>query len=470
MNAAAAGAVPPPDPDTRGRTRVLVVEDDQALRALLADELGDAGYEVATAGDAQEALACQHAEACEIVISDLRLPGQDGLALLSALQQAGLDCGFIMITGFGTVEQAVEALKQGADDFLTKPLKLDHLRLAVSRVLEHRRLRSEVTRYRELLVDDDFHGMIGRSEPMRRLFDIVQRVAGASGPVLILGESGTGKELVARAIHAESDRAAGPFVAINCAGIPAELMESELFGHVSGAFTGARQAREGLFMAAQGGTLLLDEIGEMPIDMQAKLLRVLEDGTLRPVGGNRELRPDVRVLAATHRDLETQVREGGFREDLFFRLETFQVVVPPLRERGEDVDLLAARLVARFGAQRHPPVTGIAPSARALFQRYPFPGNVRELSNALERAVAFCQGEEITAADLPERLRRTSAVADAPPLTGLWEDARLPTLEQVEQRYIHHVLASLGGNKRRAAQVLGIGRRTLYRRLGLDEG
>lgn len=459
---------------TIGAGRVLVVEDDHALRELLSDELEDAGHMVVTAGDVQEALALQHAQPCDLVISDLRLPGQDGLALLAALRASGADCGFIMVTGFGTVEQAVEALRQGADDFLTKPLKLDHLRLSVARVLEHRSLRSEVTRYRQLLAEDDFHGMLGRSEPMRRLFDTVQRVASANGPVLIMGESGTGKELVAKAIHAESARADGPFVAINCAGIPAELMESELFGHVSGAFTGARQAREGLFMAARGGTLLLDEIGELPIDMQAKLLRVLEDGTLRPVGGNRELRPDVRVLAATHRDLEAQVREGGFREDLFFRLETFQITVPPLRERGEDVDLLAARLVARFGAGRQPPVTGIDAAALQILQRYRFPGNVRELSNALERAVAFCQGDEIAAEDLPERLRRrepaAASHAPVPPAVSLWDDARLPTLEQVEQRYIRHVLDSLGGNKRRAAQVLGIGRRTLYRRLGLDEG
>lgn len=459
---------------TIGAGRVLVVEDDHALRELLSDELEDAGHAVVTAGDVQEALALQHAQPCDLVISDLRLPGQDGLALLAALRASGADCGFIMVTGFGTVEQAVEALRQGADDFLTKPLKLDHLRLSVARVLEHRSLRSEVTRYRQLLAEDDFHGMLGRSEPMRRLFDTVQRVASANGPVLIMGESGTGKELVARAIHVESARADGPFVAINCAGIPAELMESELFGHVSGAFTGARQAREGLFMAARGGTLLLDEIGELPIDMQAKLLRVLEDGTLRPVGGNRELRPDVRVLAATHRDLEAQVREGGFREDLFFRLETFQITVPPLRERGEDIDLLAARLVARFGAGRQPPVTGIDAAALQILQRYRFPGNVRELSNALERAVAFCQGDEIAVEDLPERLRRrepaAASHAPVPPAVSLWDDARLPTLEQVEQRYIRHVLDSLGGNKRRAAQVLGIGRRTLYRRLGLDEG
>jgi len=449
--------------------RILIVEDDAALRELLDDELRDAGYDTALAGDVQQALQVQQQTPCELIISDLRLPGQTGMNLLHAVRQSGANTGFIIITGFGTVEQAVEALKQGADDFLTKPLKLDHLRLAVERVLEHRRLRAEVAHYRRLLGGGEFHGMIGRSESMMRLFEMIRRIATARGPVLISGESGSGKELVARAIHAESERSSGPFIAINCAGIPTELMESELFGHVAGAFTGARQAREGLFVAAQGGTLLLDEIGEMPAELQAKLLRVLEDGKLRPVGGNRETHLDVRILAATNRNLETEVRKGGFREDLFFRLETFQVEVPPLRARGDDLELLAAQMVARFGAQRTPAVNSISSGALAMLRAHTFPGNVRELSNALERAVAFCSDGEIAASHLPERLRRQAAGGAAAPLPALWDEPQLPPLEQVEQRYIRHVLDSLGGNKRRAAQVLGIGRRTLYRRLGLAD-
>lgn len=449
--------------------RILVVEDDSALSELLAEELSDAGFQPLLACDVQQALQLQREQGCELVISDLRLPGQDGMALLKALRQDGGNTGFIMITGFGTIEQAVEALKQGADDFLTKPLKLDHLRLAVRRVLEYRRLRAEVEHYRQLLGSGDFHGMIGRSDVMRSLFETIRRVAGARGPVLITGESGSGKELVARAIHAESERADGPFVAVNCAGIPAELMESELFGHVAGAFTGARQARDGLFMSAQGGTLLLDEIGEMPAEMQAKLLRVLEDGRLRPVGSNRESALDVRILAATHRDLEAAVREGHFREDLYFRLETFQVRIPPLRERGDDLELLAAQLVARLGAQRTPPVNSLSSTALAALRAHSFPGNVRELSNALERAVAFCQGSEIDLTHLPDRLRHGAGQSGRMPSAGPWQDGELATLETVEQRYIQHVLTQLGGNKRRAAQVLGIGRRTLYRRLGVEE-
>jgi DNA-binding NtrC family response regulator len=319
-----------------------------------------------------------------------------------------------------------------------------------------------------MLKAGDFHGLIGRSAPMRQLFEQIRRVARGNGPVLITGESGTGKELVARALHAESDRRDGPFLAVNCAGIPPELLESELFGHSAGAFTGAQRARKGLFAEAEGGTLLLDEIGEMPGAMQSKLLRILQDGRMRPVGENRERQVDVRIVAATNRDLEADIEEGGFRADLFYRLETFAFEVPPLRRRDDDVDLLAAHFVARFGAAADERVRGIAPEALARLRAYPFLGNVREPSNAIERAVAFARNGEIEVDDLPERIRRHSAsplAAGGSAFGGLLGDGETPPLREIELRYVQYVLERLEGNKRRAAELLGIGRRTLYRYL-----
>jgi len=380
---------------------------------------------------------------------------------------------FLVITAFGSIQQAVAALKEGADEFLTKPLDLEHFALAVGRALETRRLRDEVRRFQQLLSDDRFHGMLGRSRVMRGLFDQIRQLARAEGPVLVIGESGTGKELVARAVHAESERAGGPFLAINCAGLPAELLESEFFGHVAGAFTGANRAHKGLFQQADGGTLFLDEIGEMPLPLQAKLLRVLQEGTIRPVGAERELSVDVRIIAASNRPLETEAGREAFREDLFFRLETFILQVPPLRDREEDLELLAAGFVAHFAARSGRPVRGIAPAALAQLRRYPFPGNVRELQNAIERAVTFCHGRSIELEHLPSRIadyrddKARSAGAEL--LTQLSDGPLLPTLEELELRYIEHVLKLVDGNKRRAAALLGIGRRTLYRRLGERE-
>jgi DNA-binding NtrC family response regulator len=461
--------------------RILVVEDDQALRDLLTDELSDAGYDIAAAGDAETAMAELRENPAELVVSDLRLPGASGLELLKALNEQPSRPGFIMITAFGTVEQAVDALKQGADDFLTKPLKLDHLRISVERVLQRRRLQEEVTRYRKLLGDTGFHGMLGRSAAMRQLFDNIRMVARAGGPVLVTGESGTGKELVARAIHAESTRSAEPFVAVNCAGIPPELLESELFGHTAQAFTGAQQARKGLFAEANGGTLLLDEIGEMPMEMQAKLLRILQDGRIRPIGANQEEQLDVRIIAATNRDLEADVHDNRFREDLYFRLETFSINVPPLRERGDDAELLTVHLINEFNLKLQRNVRGISAAALERIRRHSFPGNVRELSSAMERAVAFCRDHEIAISDLPERLRegsvdgkteepRTTSGAAARLLDSALGQDTLPSLGELERQYIGLVLAKMDGNKRQAAEALGIGRRTLYRRLGDEEG
>jgi two-component system, NtrC family, response regulator AtoC len=462
--------------------RVLVVEDDDGLRELLRNELDDAGYRLATAADAGQARTMIARERPDLVVSDLRLPGDSGRDLLDHCRALEAPPAFIMITAFGTVEQAVEALKAGADDFLTKPLRLDHLRLAAARVLEARQLRSQLSRFRSLLADSDFHGMVGRSAPMRKLFDAIRQVAPVNGPVIISGESGAGKELVARALHAESPRRERPFVPLNCAAMPPELMESELFGHAKGAFTGAARQRGGLFVEADGGTLLLDEIGEMQPETQAKLLRVLEDGCIRPLGADREIRVDVRLVAATNRDLEAEVAAGRFRKDLFFRLETFPLVVPPLRERGEDLDLLAAHFIARFAAAADRHAAVLSEPSLALLRAYPFPGNVRELANALERATAFCEGREIRPSHLPARIRqgRTGVGADgtaaqehavaAQPAGGfpLLDGTDPVPLEVLERRYIRWVLDHAEGNKRRAAEILRIGRRTLYRRL--DDG
>ncbi|MCK8516928.1 sigma-54 dependent transcriptional regulator [Methylonatrum kenyense] len=454
--------------------QVLLVEDDPGLRQLLQDELEDAGLGVLAVDSAEAALAELPTFKPDMVVSDLRLPGMDGLALLEQLQELPARPGFLMITGFGTVAQAVEALKKGADEFLTKPLDLEHFMLAVSRLLETRRLRGEVQRFRELIDQEHFHGMIGRDTAMQTMFQQITQLASANGPVLVIGESGTGKELVARAIHDESDRADGPFQAVNCAGVPAELLESEFFGHEAGAFTGAVKARKGLFSQATGGTLFLDELGEMPMALQAKLLRVLQDGVIRPIGSNKEHKVDVRIVAATNRDLEELIKSGDFREDLFYRLETFTLRIPPLRERGEDLELLAVRLLQRYAMQMGREITGYSQEAMDVLRGYEFPGNVRELQNAVERAVTFCQSDTIGPEHLPTRIRGQSR----PPIPvqrgtdgimdHLMEGPMLPTLDTLEKRYIHFVLEQVKGNKRRAAAVLDVSRRTLYRKLDED--
>lgn len=454
---------------------VLVVEDDEALRTLLREEIEDRGLTARGAGSAEEAREVLEEWAADVVVTDIRLPGASGRDLLrwgTALPD-GPD--FLLITAFGTVKEAVECLRAGASDFLTKPLDLDHLAAALERILEVRRLRRRVAEYSELLGDAEFHGMVGRSAPMRRLYERIRRVAPADGPVLVVGESGTGKELVARAIHAESPRSQARFVAVNCAGIPEDLLESEFFGHVEGAFTGARRARRGLFEEADGGTLMLDEIGEMPAGMQAKLLRVLEDGRVRPVGGNRERDVDVRIVAATNRDLRDDVESGRFRQDLYFRLETYTLELPPVRERGDDLDLLLAHFLGLAAARAEKPVRGFSAPAMRRLHGYRFPGNVRELRNIVDRAVTFATEDIIQESELPERVRastggtRGSGDQELPDPILREDDDVLPTLKEVELRYIRHVLDRTGGNKRRAAALLGVSRRTLYRRLDGDD-
>ena len=451
---------------------ILLVEDDRGLRELLQEELEAEGYRVTACADAEQGLQQLRAEAPDLLVSDLRLPGADGLSLLPALAQCDMPPAVLIITAFGSVQQAVKALQAGADDFLTKPLEMDHFLLAVTRLLENRRLRSEVRHYRSLLAVEQFNGIIGQSPAMQQLFHNIRQIASADGPVLVQGESGTGKELVARALHDQSSRRDGPYMVVNCGGIPSELMESEFFGHAAGAFTGARTQRAGLFQQADGGTLLLDELGEMPLALQAKLLRVLQDGKVRPVGSDHEIQLDVRIIGATNRNLTEAVADGSFREDLFYRLETFALQVPPLRARGDDVQRLAEFFLTRFNARQQRRIKGFSDEALAMLQRYSFPGNVRELQNAVERAATFCDTPLIETRHLPQRICEQptgqpvpSALPAAPaaPLPVSGDPEGLPTLETVQRQYIHQVLQATGGNKRRAADILGITRRTLYR-------
>ncbi len=455
------------------RYSVMVVEDDTALGELLVEELEAEGYRVLHVESAEAALEAMDEFDPDLVVSDLQLPGADGLRLVEAVRERHVAPATLMISAYGTVDRAVAALKAGADNFLTKPLDMDHFVLSVERVLANRRLRTEVKRFREVLERESFHGMEGSSRSMRVLFDRISQVSRADGAVLVSGESGTGKDLVAHAIHAASARADKPFLAVNCAGVPADLLESEFFGHAEGAFSGADRTRPGLFREADGGTLFLDEIGEMPPALQAKLLRALQDGRIRPVGADREHQVDVRLIAATNQDLQALVEKGDFREDLYYRLEAFQLIIPPLRDRGEDLELLAMSFLARFAAARQRPARRLSERALKAVRQYDWPGNVRELRNAMERAVTFCEDEAVGIEHLPERVRkgnrreRKPVESELPP--QLLEGDMLPSLDEFRARYVRYVLERVDGNKRRAAALLGVGRRTLYRWLDQQE-
>lgn len=450
---------------------ILLVEDDSGLRELLQEELEAEGYQVIACGDAEQGKQLLASQAPDLLISDLRLPGADGLSLLTNLATTESPPAVLIITAFGSVQQAVKALQAGADDFLTKPLEMDHFLLTVSRLLDNRKLRSEVRHYRSLLAVKQFNGMIGQSPAMQQMFQHIRQIADADGPVLVQGESGTGKELVARALHDQSSRRDGPYMVVNCGGIPSELMESEFFGHAAGAFTGARTQRAGLFQQANGGSLLLDELGEMPLALQAKLLRVLQDGKVRPVGSDHEIQLDVRIIAATNRNLTEAVADGSFREDLFYRLETFALQVPPLRTRGEDIQQLTEFFLTRFNARQKQNIKGFSDAALTMLQHYSFPGNVRELQNAVERAATFCDTSLIEIQHLPQRIREHTDTAALPSSNATLsilpsptvDIEALPSLETLQRQYIHQVLAAADGNKRRAADILGITRRTLYR-------
>jgi len=454
--------------------RILVVDDEAGMRDFLSILLQREGHRVVAAANGKEALRLAREGRFDLVISDIRMPQLDGVGLLEGLREADHEMPVILITAFASASSTIEAMKQGAFDYITKPFKVEEIKGVVTRALEAQRVRAAAGAAPAPAPGEAapaIEGLIGRSPKMVEVYKVISKVANVAGTVLITGESGTGKELVARTLHRHSDRAAKPFMAINCGAIPEQLLESELFGHVKGAFTGAIANKVGLFEVAHGGTLLLDEVAEMSLALQVKLLRVLQDRLFRRVGGTEDIGVDVRVIAATNKHLPDLIRKGTFREDLFYRLNVIPIHLPSLRERPEDIPLLVEGFVTRFCQQNRRPAKPVSEEAMALLARYSWPGNVRELENALERAIALEQSEVLTAASLPEEIRAwqpteaTPAATLAPPTIppeGLnLEDV----VSQVERKLLLEALEKAGGVQTKAAQILGINFRSFRYRL-----
>jgi len=493
-------------------SRILIVDDEAPIREGLKELLNGWGYDTRSASDSKTALEIAETFSPQLILSDLMMPGLSGLELMAQIREQSPNVAFILLTGHGTIENAMQAMREGAHDYLTKPVDLDRLRVVIERALEIVRDRDELVRLTNDLADrGQFGRLVGSSPAMRKVYRLVQQAAPSRASVLLTGESGTGKEVVARTIHEMSPRRNRPFVAVNCAAIPETLLESEILGHEKGSFTGATSARAGCFEQANGGTLLLDEIGEMPPELQAKLLRVLEERTLRRVGGRQEFPVDVRVLSSTNVNIETALREGKFREDLFYRLNVFTIALPSLRERPEDIGLLMQHFVAEFADSYDKTIRGITPAALARMRQHDWPGNVRELRNVVERAVVVAHRDIIDVDDLPpfgpsssrlpvaaEESARADTLAtidwgvardrgyDAPHLNGDVSSiattggpaaatsangsVTLPvgtTVEEAERVLIFETLKMTNQNKTRAAEVLGISTKTLHNKLKL---
>jgi two-component system, NtrC family, response regulator AtoC len=454
-----------------GAGRLLVVDDEVEMCTLLEAGLSKRGFTVTSRTSGDAALALLDERDFDAIVVDLNMPGTSGLDVASWVAANRPDTPVVVITAFGSLETAVAAIRSGAYDFVTKPFEVEAIGLTLGRAVGYRRLQAEVRRLRRAAGGDGADAaatrlagtaLHGRSPAMLRTYDTIVRAAATDASILVTGESGTGKELVARALHDKGRRASGPFVAINCGALPESLLESELFGHARGSFTDARASRAGLLLKASGGTLFLDEIGEAPAGLQAKLLRALEERRVRPVGGDDERAFDARIVCATNRDLEAEIESGRFRSDLYYRINVIRIDLPPLRARGDDVLLLAQRLVEQIAGTTGKSVSGIAAPAAEKLLAYAWPGNVRELRNCIERAVALTRFEEITVADLPESIqdyRRSRLVVD------LDDPAQLLPLEEMERRYILRVLEAVHGHRTRAAEVLGLDRKTLYRKL-----
>jgi two-component system response regulator AtoC len=450
--------------------RVLIVDDEEQMRELLAKVLEKNGYQVTTAGDGGQALTLLEKEPMDLVVTDVRMPGLDGMEALKAIKELNPEIVVIIMTAFGSIDQAVQAVKEGAYDYINKPFKIDEMLLTIKKALEERRLRHEVTALRhELRTRYHFENLIGKSRAMQEVFSLIEQVASSRSTMMIYGKSGTGKELVARAIHYNSLRANKAFVPVNCAAIPSELLESELFGHEKGSFTGAIATKAGKFELATGGSLFLDEVGSMRLDLQAKILRALQEREIERVGGTRTIKIDVRVIAATNRDLKKAVEEGTFREDLYYRLNVVPITLPPLRQRRDDIPLLVEHFIAKYNREFNRRVKGFSAGATAALYQYDWPGNVRELENVIERAVALAQSETISLRELPLDISilGRDMIEDIQKAGLSLREAR----SHFEKQYILNILEKVQWNQTEAARLLGLHRNTLLwklQRLGIE--
>jgi two-component system response regulator AtoC len=444
---------------SRGSTRLLVVDDDPVALNLLKEVLSKEGYAVTTALSGEEAIALGTERPFDLVITDVRMGNTDGMEVLRSFKKTAPDTTVIMITAFGSIETAIEAIREGAFDYISKPFKLEEIKITIERALEQRRLFEENKLFRQELVQKyQFENVVGRTPQILQVYKTIAKVANTKSTVLLCGESGTGKELVARSIHYNSQRNHRPFVPVDCASLVESLLESELFGHVKGAFTGALFSKRGLLEEADGGTLFLDELSNLSLSMQTRLLRFLQEHEIKRVGGTESLRLDVRIIAATNQVLETLVKQGKFREDLFYRLNVVSITLPPLRERRDDVPLLADHFLHKFSEEHHKEISHISPEALEILIQYDWPGNVRELENTIERAIILSFHPIILPGDLPQHITGSKGGRDL----VLFPEKPL-SLKEVEKSYVLKVLQETRGNKKRAAEILGIDRTTLYR-------
>ncbi len=441
--------------------RILVIDDENSMCEFMKIMLGKEGYEVDAEQSGQRAIERVNEKPYDMIIADLMMPEMSGLQVLDQIREAKPDLPFLVMTAFASVETAIEALKKGASDYITKPFKVDEIKLTIQKTLENTELRKENLELKALLTSENaFDRIIGEDELIQKVKAMAAEVAATDATILVRGESGTGKDLLASAIHQHSPRREKPFVTVNCGALPETLLESELFGHTKGSFTGAIRDHAGLFRAAEGGTLFLDEIGETTQAIQVKLLRVLEDKIVTPIGSTIGVPADVRLITATNADLESLVQSGKFRADLYYRLNVIQISVPPLRERVEDIDILADYFIVRSCKKTDSPPKTISDNARRLLRGYQWPGNVRELQNVIERAVVLSKSNTLDVSDFPEKLSAEPVVTPATK-----EQAETPTLESIEKAYIYWVLNQTDWQKAKAAQILGIDNSTLYRKI-----